>query len=405
MQLLLFLGSGVSKPSGLPTAADLTARLLTSRLKISHTQSRAAPCQVNAPDVSSRIPKFLRLLKQYDETDIKRVGYTRAGEHGDRYMSTTAIFRSGSTYEDIFFLCAQIKDWGRGWSDHCMTTPLMEAIVTRGGNLFLGRSRKARLNDAAKLAAAACDFIQLKIADILSASSPTGLQLIVDLALMPAIDELNIVTLNHDTLVEQFLAANGIQFVDGFGDRDGDVRWYADDVYATSTAKVKLFKLHGSIDWYQFSVPGLVASRTAILLGSNPKLVADARGNQLSFLGPGPSFLSGQDKAIAYQRGIYADIHHRFHELLRRCHVMVMSGYGWGDHGINCRLETWLDDPYRNKLVLLHPTPEDLTWRSLIVVTSFEAWVRAHRLVHVRQWLCDLRGDDLREDLIGPRLT
>ena len=63
----------------------------------------------------------------------------------------------------------------------------------------------------AKVAAAACDFIQLRIADTLRASNPSGLQLIVDLALMPDINELNIVTLNHDTLVEQFLSATPLR--------------------------------------------------------------------------------------------------------------------------------------------------------------------------------------------------
>ena len=124
MQLLLFLGAGVSTPSGLPTAADLTAQLLANRSAISQTESDAAPRQIYAADVSARIPRFLRLLKEYDEADIKRVGYTRASKHGNRYTSTTAIFRSGSTYEDIFFLCSQIKHWASGWSDHCMTTPL-----------------------------------------------------------------------------------------------------------------------------------------------------------------------------------------------------------------------------------------------------------------------------------------
>jgi hypothetical protein len=50
-----------------------------------------------------------------------------------------------------------------------------------------------------------------------------------ELAESAEIAQLNIVTLNHDTLVEQFLSASGIAFADGFGTRDGDVRW-SDDI-------------------------------------------------------------------------------------------------------------------------------------------------------------------------------
>jgi hypothetical protein len=46
--------------------------------------------------------------------------------------------------------------------------------------------------------------------------------------------------------------------------------------------------------------------------------------------------------------------------------VILMCGYGWGDAAINLRLETWMDDR-RNRIVLLHPKPEEITKRSMIV--------------------------------------
>src|SRR5258708_4144855 len=121
MQLLLFLGAGVSKPSGLPTAEELTNRILRrSRLAAAEraiSSDHLPPQQHQGQDVLARISPFLRLLKAYDEADIKRVGYTRVNNRSARYISTTAIFRSGSTYEDLFYLCAQFKDWSSGWSD------------------------------------------------------------------------------------------------------------------------------------------------------------------------------------------------------------------------------------------------------------------------------------------------
>jgi hypothetical protein len=397
MRLLLFLGAGVSVPSGLPTAAGLTASLLKlprskPRDSAGHSKSVHWTYLSAANDVD-RIPRFLRLLKAYDDADIKKVGYARRGTRA-RYQATTAIFRNQSTYEDLFFLCQQIKDWGRGWSDDCLATPLMEALERRGRELFLGRSLRARLSDVASVGTAASDYIEARVAKALNSSKPVGFELIGGLASAPQIEQLNIVTLNHDTLVEQFLTSQGIPFIDGFGQPDGDVRWYVDGVY-DAPAKVRLFKLHGSIDWFMFSTVG----RTAQLVGGDPLAAHDALGRGLKLLSPGPSFLSGQDKAVSYQRGIYADVHHRFHELLRQGNRMVMCGYGWGDRAINCRLEAWMDDPRGNELLLLHPDPGELEWRSLVVVTSFEAWIRSKRLIPLKKWLFDARIEELSDFL------
>jgi hypothetical protein len=210
---------------------------------------------------------------------------------------------------------------------------------------------------------------------------------------------LNIVTLNHDTLVEQALTARKIPFTDGFGERDGDVRWYQDGTFDTASAKVKLFKLHGSVNWCQFR--GEHGQGTAMLVSGELRMARDAEGRSLDVTGS--SFLSGQNKSISYQRGIFANLHHRFHELLKHCQAMVMCGYSWGDHAINCRLETWLDDPRRNTLILLHPNPEELRYRSLIVVTSFDGWTAARRLISVPKWLCDAQLADLAECLRDAR--
>lgn len=376
----------MSVPSDLPTAAELTTALLR--------KPRRQPVATGPKERAiARVPQFLRLLKAYDEADIKRVGYARRGDRV-RYQPTSAIFRAKtSTYEDLFFLCSQLKDWGRGWSDDCLATPLMEALDRRGRTLFSGRSMRARLSDVASVATAAVDFIEVGVARALTASNPVGLELVGELASAPNIDELNIVTLNHDTLVEQLLVKLRIPFLDGFGERDGDVRWFSDGAY-DAPAKVRLFKLHGSIDWFVSRF-----GRTVQFVGNDPWAAHDGDGQDLTVRGPGPSFLSGHNKSISYQRGVYAHIHYRFHGLLQQCNRMVMCGYGWGDAGINYRLEDWLDDPRGNKVLLLHPDPNELEWSSLTVVTSFEAWLRLGRLVSIKKWLCDTRFDELGEFL------
>jgi hypothetical protein len=214
------------------------------------------------------------------------------------------------------------------------------------------------------------------IADMLRRKYSAGLDLLLELATSPQIEQLSIVTLNHDTLVEQFLFAHGVEFVDGFGPPDGDVRWSDDKVFDDAKTRVQLVKLHGSVDWYRFSG----SPKTAILLGSSPYTARDGAGKQLIPVFGRPSFLSGINKVTSYQRGIYADVHFRFHQLLRRSDQIVMSGYGWGDTAINFQLDKWMDECDRNRIILLYERPEELVDRSLILASCWDGHTKSGQL-------------------------
>lgn len=377
MKLLIFLGAGVSVPSHLPTAMELTDKLF-SLPSLDDEETR-------------RIRGLLKLLREYDTADIGRVGLYQAGEG---FRASGAIYRGGaSTYEDLFYLCQQINLWCMGLSDNSQTTPFMESLERKAGELLNGASFDARMNDLAKLGRPACSYIESVAAQTLRQEYVAGFDLLLELALEPNIQELNIVTLNHDTLVEQFLSANEIEYVDGFGARDGDVRWSDDRVYENTNTRVRLLKLHGSVNWYSLKHGNI--PKTAMLLGNDLSCARDASGSELKAERLTPSFLSGLHKSVSYHRGFFADVHFRFLELLRRCNRMIMSGYGWGDTAINFQIETWIDSPRDNKVALLHTDPRQLSDRSVIMATSYEWWLRSGRLVAVEKWLADTSLSDL----------
>ena len=334
MKLILFLGSGVSLESGLPSVEALTLSLVQDVYHQDSYNHFSPGCQPDprAPDVMPRIHRLLELLTEHDEVDIQRVGYSPS-----MGRSSGAVFRGEkTTYEDLFYLCEQMRLWNIGLVDNSLVTPLMEIIERNAGQLLAGGGTMVRLSDLGSLAEKACYFIESVVANELRSKTIVGLDLILEFATAPYIEELNIVTLNHDTLVEQFLTENGVDFIDGFGARDGDVRWYDESVYDASHARVRILKLHGSVNWYSFLVNG--KSKLAIFLGTDVSNIRNGEGVQLTPQFRRPSFLSGINKAVAYQRGIYADMHFHFHQLLRQCKQMVMSGYGWGDIAINFRI-------------------------------------------------------------------
>jgi hypothetical protein len=94
-------------------------------------------------------------------------------------------------------------------------------------------------------------------------------------------------------------------------------------------------------------------------------------------------------------------MHFRFHQLLRRCKLMVMSGYGWGDTAINFRLDTWLDQSRSNRIILLHQNPEELVERSLIMASGYDAWTGSEQLIPIRNWLCEVSLSNLKSHLVS----
>lgn len=377
MKLVLFLGAGVSIPSGLPTVRKLTERLFV-------------PTPADSDD-TRRIRALLAVIMEHDTIDIERVGLVPTA---NGFQSSGAIYRSGgTTYEDLFYLCQEITLWQQGLTDNSLATPFMECIQEKAGDLLLGSCVDSRIFDLGCQGYRMSSYIEHVVTNTLRQKYIEGFDLIGELVTDRNVEQLNIVTLNHDTLVEQFLADKQVRFADGFGEPVGDVRWSDEKTYDDGSMRVRLFKLHGSIDWYSFRFSG--GQRRAIFRGDDVASARDGAGRPLRAEYLRPSYLSGIQKANAYGRGIYADIHFHFSLLLRQCDRILMSGYGWGDTAINFKLDTWLDRSRSNRIVLLDEQPDDLTNRSLIFASGYDGWKRSGQLACVRSWLCKTKLSDV----------
>jgi len=337
-----------------------------------------------------KVQQLLQLLSEIDMYYLQSIAPSWSGH---QFVKTGSIYRSVTSYEDLFYLTQQIQMNGVGLSDDAPIGAFVDLVERKAGNILEGENRDARLISLYHLAAQASRFIEWMVATSLHAERIIGLDLVAELAEAHWIERLDIVTLNHDTLVEQVLAKSNIRFVDGFGSRDGDVRWQDDTEYDAKDVKVRLIKPHGSVNWYSFSVNG--KERLAMMDGKDPTQCKNQKGERLKNYLKTPSFLSGTNKVISYNRGIYTDIFYRFHKALRENNSMVMSGYGWGDTAINFRLRNWLDCNKNNRIILLHENPKELMSRSLVLDESYNGWVRAGQLVPVPQWLCNTSLSDL----------
>jgi hypothetical protein len=384
----VLLGSGVSSPSRLPMARGLMDRILKDPYHLDEKgrfrPGAAAGGEEGGAGHIARIRQLIRLLAGLDEVDRIRIGLARVA---GCYVNSGAIYRTATTYEDVFALCQQIDDWFHGLSDSASATQLVELVEREAGTIVEDGDSRGRIIAIGQLVRPAMLFIQAVVADALSGAEPAGLGLLLELVAEPDIAQINIVTLNHDTLVEQLLARAGIPVVDGFGAPDGDIRWYDDAQYDDADARVKLIKLHGSINWYTFDRDR--RESPAILIRGEADTASDGAGKAVPRWFLTPAFLTGGEKEAWYQHGIFADLHFRFHGVLRQCDRMIVSGYGWGDTGITNQLDRWFDQRPGNRLILLHERPEEIVERSPIVHGSYADLVQRRKLIPIRSWLCN----------------
>ena len=391
--MLLFLGSGVSVPSGLPSVLNLTRAILGDS---NFSASGPGPSHIaDEMDTSRRADKtadcraLLKLLYELDVENRASIACYRSGE-GFKYSG--AIYRSQTTYEDLFYLCEQIRWSGEALVDDVPIGLLVDQVEKRAKQILPAAAREARLIALYGLAKEASKLIERTVEYFLMCPDPRGLDAIATLATH---ENLDIVTLNHDTLVEQTLNGAGIDFYDGFGPDDGDIRWAQPKFTSPQTVRVRVIKPHGSIDWRRFLTGGFQRfGKVDIRLKSGWR---DSSKKEVPLYSAAPSFLTGNNKFISYNSGIYAEMLHAFHQSLANNDTMVMSGYGWGDLGINLRIETWLDQSPARRLILLHENPTELMDRSLQLDQSHRHWIASRKLILMENWLCNVSPDTILE--------
>ncbi len=311
--MIIFLGSGVSKPTSLLDVNLLLDAILWGEWQ-KHTDQLFYPGPNHQPwtdDPTDSVQRFLRYLKGLaDATHAKRG-------------------QEPANYEDLFFLVKQMGDQERGESRNAALEPFLETVRSELHAFPVNqRHLMGGLSFLAAMAELASVLIQSVVHHKLATKAkPRGLDLIVEIA-----DQhlATVVTLNHDLLVERAFDDADISFDDGFGAPDGDVRWFEDEKLNPSS-KVRLLKLHGSINWYELIRKNDPEQRrrTVLALSGDVWHWKTAAGEKLQCFEGMPQFLTGVGNKIAsYNMGIYAEMMFRFHEALRSTNTIVMSGYG-----------------------------------------------------------------------------
>ncbi len=171
----------------------------------------------------------------------------------------------------------------------------------------------------------------------------------------------NIFSLNHDTVLEQYFDKYDIRYVDGFAESDGELRKWEPSVFDTeSNNRVRLLKLHGSINWRRYKAadddkvgPPILAKYVGNKdIDNEYTKVLDGSG--VNYEPAGHCILIGTENKIeSYLSLQFNELHRRFRQYLWQTDRLVVIGYSFGDTGINAQLFEWFQNGYNKKMVVV----------------------------------------------------
>lgn len=389
MTLTFLLGSGVSVPAHLPGTTRLTELVLDPPPLTRHTDGTyylATPPEHSTSSLFvGRLTEFLRVLR-----DAVQGHYQRAGQR--------------LTYEHLFYVARQIEDDAYGEFENPTVPAFVDTLRPRVEALLVPHHQADETVDLATLARETTGFIADLVWRCLTV--PPGntdhLRLFVEACHDQGADNINLFTMNHDTLVETYLRRSAVDLCDGFSDPMNGVRYWNPSLYDVAS-KVRIFKLHGSVDWFRLRPSGADWSeeRIGIPLDGDPWHTKSPEGEWQTPLDGRPLLLLGTfNKITSYTTGIFQDLRARLYRALHATPALCVIGYGFGDKGINSAIIEWLYSSRRRRLIVTHGSPDELRAAARGAIrNTWDTWLRESRMVVLPRWIETLGWQDLKSAL------
>lgn len=369
------LGAGVSLPAGLPSTDELTTIILQGSNWGRHTDSKYYPNYhgVNGNNSVIAVLKYLDVIK---------------GEISQFYQEYEKDWRKFN-YEVLYYVITQIDDSIHGEYENPVVYALVKKIEEKVSLILATNSLSSW--DFKRLSRESKQYIRCVITSCLSkpATNNTHLRLIAEAC--QELKNTNIFTLNHDVILESVLAQNNINIVDGFGETINDVRYWTPAVYDATGDAIRYFKLHGSVNWYTFN-----DGKTGLVCNSDPDHSLNQDGQLQSSLGPAKILAGTFNKLLSYASGIYSELYFQFHRELKRSDTLIVSGYSFGDKGINSKIISWVSEVPRRCLIVLHERPSELAMGARGAISrKWDHWTQQRKLIAIPKWLCNATWGDV----------
>ncbi|MBN2069235.1 MAG: SIR2 family protein [Opitutales bacterium] len=358
-QAAFFFGSGISYASGSPSVDDITIAALKE-----HWHFCTEGIFLRGVNSNHCIPDQVTPLVQ---AFLQRLFKIAADCKAEVTRITPAL---PPHYEELFSLSAQIVNVEQDHIPNLAIVDYLRRVRSDTADLYIGyKGGPSGLSDLGGLAEDTCIFLHWVVDSMLRSigENRKGLGLISEVA--NSVDNLDVFTLNHDLLVEKQLESNGIFPQMGFDDYDhGDFRVYQTYWWKNTSkprSKVRMLKLHGSLNWWFYDFPDW--ARQYAIPNKDPRRCCDQNQRTVNPVDGRSAFLSGTIvKELHYGLAFWGEQLEAFRDHLSNHHRLICCGYGFGDRGINVRIDQWMHNDLngRNRLVILTPQSKDIFVRN-----------------------------------------
>jgi len=330
--IAFLFGAGISQDVLISTS-DITNKILTAnnivRLSgryLEHPQ----PETLADVDIRDHVPKIKELIKIIMD------------DFSEHYM-----FKNNEmTYEDIYYLINALYEDENGEYSNPIVSRYCNLLREKYGQLFKSKYKDfgdLRLID---LTSEALYYIHdIIVSSLYKPDAPTEhLSFLSDVNSDSSFSKIYIFSLNHDILIEKYFN-NMIDYSDGFiSDGIGHRVWSSKNF----SKKITLLKLHGSINWHRMIGKDYYDDK--IVIYKTPQRDIER-----------PLIIIGRfNKLQAYTRSINFELQCIFAQQINKTNDLIISGYSFGDQGINSRIIHWALHSKERRIFLIHKDPENL---------------------------------------------
>lgn len=391
MRIAFLLGSGISIPAGMPSTQVITKQILSGEGVMRHSDGNYyfdKPLYGTPDEYVPQVVVFLNRLKI--EIDLY-------------YLYETGHF---TNYEDLYYVASQIRDSELKEYDNPVVQPFINKVLPEIRPLLV--SEENDIGDEWQLldlANEAANYVRDVVWHLLSKEpkSLDHLNCIKDACLDYQLSNIDIFSLNHDTVLEQSLSQNNIQVIDGFGQPQNNVRYWNPDLFDSGDSKVQLFKLHGSVNWFRFVPDSGSWSNESIGIPLDWDVwhTKSPQGQRQRPVDGRPMLLVGTfNKILQYTSDIYADLHYQLHRSLRHVQQLVVCGYSFGDKGINTRIIEWIYSSPNRKITIVHPEPEKLKRAARGAISKqWDQWIKQRKLIILTKTIEESSWQNIKDSL------
>jgi hypothetical protein len=321
-RVAILMGSGASIPAGILSTRDITRRILD---------------EFSFDGLHGKMDEYKATYKVIMMVRDDIIKYKLLDEDGFIRKSYEP------NYEDIYYFIEQIADHLLLQTENPIVGYYFKHIQK---DIDKFRKLAKTYSDYPNYLSSVCKNIKNEVIKSINIQSAKLDYLLVFTGLLTNLsDKIDIFTLNHDLIIEELFQKHNIEYCEGFLRANNNDLFWNPSVYDETLYNLRLFKLHGSIDWI-LNKDNLNNERYKII----PKT---------EIYKEDPCLLIGTfNKILKYQGGIFRDLFFQFYKNLYKSNNLIVIGYSFGDQGINSVIIDWFTK--EKTLIIITPCRNNL---------------------------------------------